>query len=750
MLPYVFSSLIFGKKRKDGTASTSNTSLATSGRHDDFLDEDGVDSESPLSSQPVLRQNSGTLTLPPLPTEAFLSILSFLQSRADTVSLMLVCKEWSAAVAEAFYLSPPLRHPDVFGAFTSLIVSPSTYHPYPSLVQRLEIVGAAADDIEIGDLETVLGSCQNITGFKLTSCMHVSSILLQSLADFCPRLESLELRGCPIGDGFLPDIVHGCPNLRILDLSETNVRVAAVITLLNGLNWLEKLSMDGLRSSEQPGGNDFNNPADFGEDPNCCQFLQYLALGSGTPVTANLMRVIALRAPYITHLNLSSSPDFISDDVMSAAIRGFPQLTRIEADWCPKLTDVSLQTMAIHRCANAIGPDTAPLWKLELSGTSVTPAGVKLLARECHTIQEVRLDGCARLVGTFVEAIAVEAWVEAEIAKRQAKGSSPTSPMLSPKSPRSRLPLAKGKVHSPSSPQRTGSVGGGGSGPRPPMGWCRLIGAHVLRRVAELQVVMPRLVTLDAFGTLFRISPSIAHHYQAALLSRGITHVPDSAMYCVFIQSNLIILLRTPAFFKVYKLESLEHPNFGHGGIGDVAWWERVVEKVLLGVGVEQKRISPDLVKLIYRIFESTQPFQLYPETGKVLKALQEKGIVIGAISDSDTRTTSIINNLLMEADDGIKPLDFIVTSYGCGYMKPDPRIFEHAHGIAASILQRRGIKEPLLKTQCLHIGDSLKRDYVGAKKAGWRSLLLERDGIKSPDAVQNLDGILAMLIEEK
>ncbi|KAI8850073.1 hypothetical protein BC829DRAFT_416358 [Chytridium lagenaria] len=176
--------------------------------------------------------------------------------------------------------------------------------------------GPPADELEIGDLETVLGLCQNLdSSFKLTSCLHVSSILLQSLADFCPHLESLELRGCPVGDGFLPELVR-----------------------------------------------------------------------SGTPVTAHLIRAIAQRATVLERLILSSSPDHITDDVISAAIRSFPRLMWIEADWCPKITELSLQTLAVHRGrggARASEMHPTQLWKLAVSGTGVTAAGVKMLAKEC-------------------------------------------------------------------------------------------------------------------------------------------------------------------------------------------------------------------------------------------------------------------------------------------------------------------------------------------------------------------------------
>jgi putative hydrolase of the HAD superfamily len=52
---------------------------------------------------------------------------------------------------------------------------------------------------------------------------------------------------------------------------------------------------------------------------------------------------------------------------------------------------------------------------------------------------------------------------------------------------------------------------------------------------------------------------------------------------------------------------------------------------------------------------------------------------------------------------------EIIITSEGCGYSKPDARIFSHA-------LKKSGAKAE----EALMIGDDLLVDIVGARKAGW------------------------------
>jgi putative hydrolase of the HAD superfamily len=55
---------------------------------------------------------------------------------------------------------------------------------------------------------------------------------------------------------------------------------------------------------------------------------------------------------------------------------------------------------------------------------------------------------------------------------------------------------------------------------------------------------------------------------------------------------------------------------------------------------------------------------------------------------------------------------DVIITSEGCGYSKPDHRIYKHA-------LKKSGGK----KEEALMIGDDLLVDIIGAREAGWHQV---------------------------
>ena len=55
---------------------------------------------------------------------------------------------------------------------------------------------------------------------------------------------------------------------------------------------------------------------------------------------------------------------------------------------------------------------------------------------------------------------------------------------------------------------------------------------------------------------------------------------------------------------------------------------------------------------------------------------------------------------------------EIVITSEGCGYSKPDHRIYKHA-------LKKSGGK----KEEALMIGDDLQVDIIGAREAGWHQV---------------------------
>lgn len=98
---------------------------------------------------------------------------------------------------------------------------------------------------------------------------------------------------------------------------------------------------------------------------------------------------------------------------------------------------------------------------------------------------------------------------------------------------------------------------------------------------------------------------------------------------------------------------------------------------------------------------------QMRPEIPFVLESIQEMGLKIGLISNVNSKG-QVPKNL---SEYGIKQFfDPIVLSSEYEHRKPDPAIFHHAARLAS-----------VPTSMCMHVGDRISRDIVGARKAGFR-----------------------------
>lgn len=120
--------------------------------------------------------------------------------------------------------------------------------------------------------------------------------------------------------------------------------------------------------------------------------------------------------------------------------------------------------------------------------------------------------------------------------------------------------------------------------------------------------------------------------------------------------------------------------------------------------------------------------FLKYLQTQKLLQSDYDKTepkLKLGVISNFDSRLDALLQNMKLN-----EYFDFVLSSYQAGYEKPDREIFLKA-------MKESGLKD-LKPYECLHIGDTPVTDYLGAKKAGWFSILIHD---KSPDVLKEKYG---------
>jgi FMN phosphatase YigB (HAD superfamily) len=143
--------------------------------------------------------------------------------------------------------------------------------------------------------------------------------------------------------------------------------------------------------------------------------------------------------------------------------------------------------------------------------------------------------------------------------------------------------------------------------------------------------------------------------------------------------------------------------------------------------------------------FRSDEGYILLPGAKEVLgkfRELQKRSgsrVVTGIITNSDDRVPQILSSLGLRVSPrrfGSEPatiagsnetndVDFSVMSYDVGHEKPDEQIFRAAEDMALKVVANASEAQ----WERLYIGDDYEHDVGGALNAGWKVVLLGREG---------------------
>jgi putative hydrolase of the HAD superfamily len=131
----------------------------------------------------------------------------------------------------------------------------------------------------------------------------------------------------------------------------------------------------------------------------------------------------------------------------------------------------------------------------------------------------------------------------------------------------------------------------------------------------------------------------------------------------------------------------------------------------------EALRVSK-LVRKRWPELESEIPLELYPDVEPTLTKLANDGYFLGLISNAPPDTARVVDVLGLR-----RYLGSVVISGDVGYSKPHPEIFRIA-------LREAGVNP----VDAIHVGDFYEADIIGARNAGIKGLLIDREG--SPSAL--------------
>jgi putative hydrolase of the HAD superfamily len=137
---------------------------------------------------------------------------------------------------------------------------------------------------------------------------------------------------------------------------------------------------------------------------------------------------------------------------------------------------------------------------------------------------------------------------------------------------------------------------------------------------------------------------------------------------------------------------------------------------IITGMGGEGDRVEP-CAREIYDEWSSYHHFSLYPDVEPALRDLHAAGVRVGLVSNSQRPLEIFAEHFAL---DGL--IAAAVSSAEHGYLKPHPSIFREALRLME-----------VAPEASVMIGDSLRHDIEGARRAGMRGVLLRRPDRDAP-----------------
>jgi len=230
------------------------------------------------------------------------------------------------------------------------------------------------------------------------------------------------------------------------------------------------------------------------------------------------------------------------------------------------------------------------------------------------------------------------------------------------------------------------------------------------------------VIFFDAAETLFHINGSVADIYLTHAVQHGFRQTPDSKASIAQAFQRAFHDASPPVFAATdpAKLKQSER-----------LWWFDIVHNVFYRVGMFER--FDEFFEQVFHVFEDPHSWVLFPETLAVLTRLRKEGFELGVVSNFDSRLFPVMRGLGL---DGY--FDTVTISSMAQAAKPAPKIFELA--------LEKHVADP---DEAMHVGDSVRDDMEGAKKAGLTGVLLDRTGRTQAPAghvIRTLDELLPLV----
>lgn len=225
--------------------------------------------------------------------------------------------------------------------------------------------------------------------------------------------------------------------------------------------------------------------------------------------------------------------------------------------------------------------------------------------------------------------------------------------------------------------------------------------AKTLNQLQPTPKTAPKVIFLDAVGTLFGVRDSVGFQYAKVAADFGVeldAEAINQAFYHSFKSAPPM------AFLGLAPTEI---------AIAEYQWWLALAEQTFSITGDLRKYADFEhFFKILYAYFAKADPWFIYPEAIATLTAWRNQGITLGILSNFDSRIYAVLTALQLD-----QYFDSITISTEAGAAKPYRLIFEKALA-----------KHNLSANSAWHIGDSFAEDYQGASAVGITAFWLNRD----------------------
>jgi putative hydrolase of the HAD superfamily len=201
----------------------------------------------------------------------------------------------------------------------------------------------------------------------------------------------------------------------------------------------------------------------------------------------------------------------------------------------------------------------------------------------------------------------------------------------------------------------------------------------------------PSLFVFDAVGTLIRPVEPVAASYQRFGQQWGSGLDED--------EIGRRFRIHMPRIFDA-------RPEWHSSEAQERDRWRRLVETIF--TDLPQSGI---LFERLWEYYGLPSSWELYDDVPVTIEWLMNRGCPFAIASNFDSRLISICQGIKLLADAGN-----VFCSSGIGFMKPAAEFY-------ATVARRSGC----LPHQLVMIGDNREADVLGARRAGWRAVLLDR-----------------------